>query len=298
MNKREQKLRGAAGRGPLDRRPVSPGRRGWSGNGSSFIRCKEQVYLIDEPGQVASFLVVGQERAALIDTGLGIGNIRRVVERVCPAQAREILVINTHAHFDHIGGNHQFSGIAIHREEGPLLGQEVPRDLLQRFVKGSAFWGPFPQGFDPQGYRILPSQASHLLEDGEYIDLGGRGLRVLHTPGHSPGGICLFEEEKGILFSGDTVYQGVLFANIEGADVAAYRESARLLASLASRVRVIYPGHCQFILDSAILRELDQAFRQLEAGTIPLNPTLDFLGQPALEAWFGNFSLLLPLDRS
>lgn len=259
---------------------------------------KEQIYLIDEPGQVASFLVVGQERAALIDTGLGIGDIRRVVDRVCPTPDLEILVINTHAHFDHIGGNHQFSEIAIHREEGRLLEGEVPRDLLQRFVKGSAFGAPFPRGFDPHSYRILPSRASRLLEGGEVIDLGGRRLRVFHTPGHSPGGICLFEEERGILFSGDTVYQGVLFANIEGADVAAYRESARLLAALAPRVRVIYPSHCQFILENNILGELDQAFGRLEAGAIRLNSTLDFLGKPALEAGFGNFSILLPDDRS
>lgn len=82
---------------------------------------KDDIYLIDEPGQVASFLVVGNERSALIDTGLGIGNIRKVMERFTDHEA---IVINTHAHLDHIGGNYQFSKVAIHEAEGTHLEKE------------------------------------------------------------------------------------------------------------------------------------------------------------------------------
>ena len=252
---------------------------------------KDDVYLIDEPGQVASFLVVGRERAALIDTGLGIGDIRQVVERMTD---REVLVVNTHAHLDHIGGNHQFADVAIHEAEAPRLEEETPRDFLERFLRESCFMRPFPHGFDPAGYRIIPSKAGRLLRHGEAIDLGGRVLQVLHTPGHSPGGICLFEEERGILFSGDTIYQGVLFANIDGADVAAYSESARFLESLSPGVERIYPSHGQFILSGTILGEVAEAFRRLEKGKVPLRPVQDFFGKPAREAWFESFSILLP----
>ena len=252
---------------------------------------RDDIYLIDEPGQVASFLVVGQERALLIDTGLGIGDIYEEVKGFCSS---EPLVINTHAHLDHIGGNHQFKEIAIHEAEAQCLEQEVPKDFLQSFIKGSCFSRPFPAGFNPHNYRIIPSRASLFLKHGDRIDLGGRGLQVLHTPGHSPGGICLWEEEKGILFTGDTVYQGVLFANIDGADMEAYSESARSLATLAPKVKKVYPSHCQFILNNNILLELDQAFQQLKAGRIRPNRTIDFFGKPALEAWFGSFSILLP----
>lgn len=92
-----------------------------------------------------------------------------------------------------------------------------------------------------------------------------------------------------------TVYQGVLFANIDGADVEAYSESARFLATLAPKVKKVFPSHCQFILSNNILLELDYAFQQLKTGRIRLNRTVDFWCKPALEARFGSFSILLPV---
>jgi len=252
---------------------------------------RDEIYLIEEPGQVSSFLIRGKDLSLLIDTGLGIGDIAAEIRRFSPS---EPLVINTHAHFDHIGGNHLFSRIGIHQAEATWLEREVDRSFLQDFLKYSLFLRPFPPGFNPQDYSINRSKASLILEHHQLINLGDRTIQVLHTPGHSPGSICLWEEERGILFSGDTVYQGVLFANIEGANLEDYRASAEFLAELAPRVNRIYPSHGPFLSDGKILLELREAFRNLEQGKIPWSRRVSFFGQPALEVDFNSFSLLLP----
>src|SRR3990172_12561622 len=90
---------------------------------------RDDIYLIDEPGQVASFLIIGQERALLIDTGLGIGDIYEEVKRF---YLSEPLVINTHAHLDHIGGNNQLKDTAIHGADAQSLEQRAPKDFFRR----------------------------------------------------------------------------------------------------------------------------------------------------------------------
>lgn len=82
------------------------------------------VYLISEPGHVNSFLIEGTRSAALLDTGLGVANIRSVAEQLT---GLPLLVINSHYHFDHVGGNQHFDDIAIHREGADLLRTPAPQ---------------------------------------------------------------------------------------------------------------------------------------------------------------------------
>ena len=80
---------------------------------------------------------------------------------------------------------------------------------------------PF-EGFDPEDYTLAPADATRLVDEGDTIALGSRVIEVLHTPGHSPGGICLLDREAGILFSGDTIYDSRLFAPRRYCRIAAY----------------------------------------------------------------------------
>jgi hypothetical protein len=89
------------------------------------------VHLIAEPVHVATYVVRGERRAILIDTGLGISNIRKVVEGLTDL---EVMVVNTHYHFDHSGGNHHFQRIAIHRGGRDRLAEPVPEEILLRYM--------------------------------------------------------------------------------------------------------------------------------------------------------------------
>ena len=98
-----------------------------------------------------------------------------------------------------------------------------------------------PQGWDTARYRILPAPAGRLLEHGDVVDLGDRAFEVIHTPGHSPGGIALYEKKTGILLSGDIIYDGPLIDDVYHSDISDY--VATLLSMRDLDVSVVHGGH-------------------------------------------------------
>jgi glyoxylase-like metal-dependent hydrolase (beta-lactamase superfamily II) len=276
---------------------------------------EDGVFLIAEPGHVNSFLVVGDDRAVLLDTGLGVGDIRAVAEGL---SGKPLSVVNTHYHFDHTGGNRQFDQIAIHREGAPLLAQPSPPSLAQGYMDYTqqmiAAWRGYkqlddsffhlvtaetlvrelPPAFDPKTYSVEPSTATRLLDDGDEIDLGGRVLRVLHTPGHSPDSISLFDERNGLLFGGDTINTGPIYAQLEDSDLMAFTRSTRRLADLSEAVRRVFVCHFMRVDNpSSLLVEIADGFEQLLAGTAPYRDNADCLGYPVREACFDRFSVFV-----
>lgn len=279
------------------------------------VPVRRGLWLLAEPGHVQSYLVEGDERAILIDTGTGIAPIAPLARSLTN---RPIDVVLTHNHFDHIGGNGDFGRIAIHPAgaDGLRAGRSVEslrgyvahtRELL---AKGAAFRAidadgfnvlnpeqlprPFPADFDPDRYAIAPSAATSTLADGEIIDLGGRRLEVIYTPGHSPDGICLLDRAGRILFTADTVYAGPLYAQTPGANLADYLASLRRLESLIGEVDILLPSHNRVPLDPPIIREMVAAFPRLVAGEAAVEERVDSLGRVTRAAYFGRFSVLLP----
>ncbi len=275
----------------------------------------ENVYLIAEPGHVNSFLVVGEDRAVLLDTGLGVSDIRAVAEGLA---GKPLSVVNSHYHFDHSGGNRQFDEIAIHRAGADLLARPAPAGLAQGYMKYAedliqAWQGyktlddsyfhlvtaetmvrPLPAGFDPATYQVVPTTATTLLEDGDHIDLGGRVLQVMHTPGHSPDSICLFDERNGLLFGGDTINTGPIYAQLDDSDLPAFAASTRRLADLGSAVGRVFVCHFMRVDNPpALLREIANGFEQLLAGDAAFRDNTDCLGYPVREACFDHFSVFI-----
>ncbi len=253
------------------------------------------VHAILEPNhaeEVISYLIAGRDSAILLDTGMGIGNIHRLVSEMTE---KPTTVINSHYHWDHIGDNHRFSRLAIHAAEAHLLEQDPPEETLREAMRADNFWGPAPPDFDPTDYHILPSKADRLLEDGDVLELGGRRLQVLHTPGHSPGSISLLSEEEGLLFTGDTVYAGPLYVQLADSDFSTYHESMERLANLASDLRLVLPGHNWTPLEPQILVEMAEGFEQIGAGTAKYRPVASPWG--VLRRYeFIRFSVLLPAE--
>jgi len=116
---------------------------------------------------------------------------------------------------------------------------------------------PF-EGFDPRDYALTPAGATRLVDEGDKIVLGSRVFEVMHTPGHSPGGICLVDRRAGVLFSGDTIYDSRLFDGLPGSDISSYRKTIARLLSLAG-IRTVCPGH-DACFDGGRLRQLCDAY--------------------------------------
>lgn len=238
---------------------------------------------------VNMFLAAGRARAALIDTGMGIGDLHATVRELIDLP---ILVCNTHYHWDHSAGNHQFEQIAIHQVEADMLAQPQSLQGIREQMAKPVVAAILPRGFDAENYHYAPTRATMTLCDTDKIDLGGRVLHVLHTPGHSPGHLAYFDEANGMLFSGDTAYRGPLYACFNGSDPAAFQRSVHQLAQMANRVQCIAPGHNEVLNGGEFLRALADAVDAAIAEKTPSQPPDDFIG--GREFRFGAFSLWLP----
>jgi len=173
--------------------------------------------------------VVGVRRGSpcvIIDPGDDGKKIARAMER---AGVTPGIVVNTHGHYDHIGCDDDFGvEVYVHSADLPMLGDAR--------LNYSAFMG------NPCKVRAV----ARPLEDGQALAFGGMEFTVIHTPGHSPGSICLLlnKPETGILFSGDTLFRGsVGRADLHGGDEHALMRSIRERLCVLPPGTVVYPGH-------------------------------------------------------
>lgn len=204
----------------------------------------DRISLIHEPWikpffRCNMFLVEGRDRNLLVDTGLGHFPLRRNVALL--QDAKPLICVSSHAHFDHIGSTHEFAERWIQAGEADILSNPRPEATLAAGYADEDMFIARPEGWDTSRYRVRPAPATKLVADGEVIDLGDRGWQVIHTPGHSPGGISLFEQETGTLIAGDIVYDGELVTDTYHSDLDAYRRSLNRLGALP--VRIIHGGH-------------------------------------------------------
>lgn len=206
-----------------------------------IARIAPDTYLISEYKLVNMFLVVGKRRAALIDTGGGVGPLPEDIERITKLP---LVVIATHGDPDHVGGAGYFPHVYLH----PLdweYSRRFPLNNAMRawFVKTRA---PVRNpGRETEIAALVPLQELPLpeylpLKDGDVFDLGGRTLEVIHTPGHSPGSVCLLNKEERLLFTGDMVNVSMA---LTGHDFREYNASLRKLWARAREFDSICIGH-------------------------------------------------------
>lgn len=262
------------------------------------------VYGICEPSQfqeVNLFLVPGTEKALLFDTGMGIKEIRPLVEELYDGQ---IIVVNSHFHFDHIANNYCFDQVYIYDDP---LAKEVaagglPKEALGNQLEERMFRFGYPKGFNPEDYRIPPYCAVP-IHDGHCFDLGDRILRVIHTPGHSNDSIMLYDEKNRILLTGDTFYPGALYAHFDNEEfgkfsIEDYIASMGRVSELIPDLDYLLCSHRDFTAPPCKLKETEEGLRKILQGAELSEKTVNdghtYLedGETLKEAIFDGFTII------
>src|SRR5580704_19077995 len=226
------------------------------------------VFAIYEPHQfeeTISILILGEKRALLFDTGLGIGDINRVVRSLT---ALPIVVLNSHTHNDHVGDNWEFNDVyGMDTDFTRLNAKGSSVDAQAELVPGSVC-GQLPAGFDAKSYSTRPFHVTRWIHDGDTVDLGNRVLQVISTPGHTPDAICLLDRKNGLLFTGDNFYAGPIWLYRPETNLEAYVRSVERISALAPRLKLLLPSHTIPVADPSQLPKLVVAIQMVRAGAV------------------------------
>lgn len=201
-------------------------------------RIDERYVNIHERGMI--YFVRGRDRDLLIDGGYGVVPLRKNVPLV---DSERTVFVATHTHFDHVGAAWEFSERWVHEIEAHVLVEPTQENtLIWPYLDGrDVFDMTPPLWISAELYNIPAAPPTRILHDGDILDLGDRQFEVLHTPGHSPGSICLWEAATGVLFSADVLYNGTILDEIDGASIPDLLQSHQRLAQLP--IKTVYPGH-------------------------------------------------------
>ena len=230
-------------------------------NWFSVSKIDDNTFAINEDKhweETHCYLLCGVKNALLIDTGLGVANIKKVVDSLT---LLPVLVVTTHIHWDHIGGHKYFENIAVHEAEKDWLSIKFPIPL--QAVKHNLVCKPcdFPLDFSIDSYQLPKISPQQILHDGDCLDLGERKITVIHTPGHSPGHCCFYEPERKYLYSGDLIYSGCLDAFYPTTDPQLFWQSVKKIQHLD--VERVLPAHHQLSIPVNIINSIEKAFSQL-----------------------------------
>lgn len=233
----------------------------------------EQVYAIAEPynyEEVISYLIMGTEKAILFDSGMGLDSISKVVKELTNLP---ITVINSHTHYDHIGGNFEFDNILALNTDYTLNWAKNGwnHELVKDEVSPEAICLKMLPNLDTANYHVKPFTITAFINDGDKIDIGQRTIEVISVPGHTPDAIALLDRENGYLWTGDTFYEATIWLFFEGTDLDAYEESIAKLVALSPSLKKVFPAHNTPVAEPIRLVQLVEAFDQILSGTKKLN---------------------------
>ena len=225
------------------------------------------VKAIYEPHQwqeTISYLIEGNAKALLFDTGNGIGDLHGVVKRLTN---KPITVLNSHSHYDHVGGNYAFKRIyGMDTEFTSKRQKGIKNKDIAEEVSADALCQPLPQGVNEKNHIGRPYTITKRIDDGYIFELGKRSLEVIHIPGHTPDAIALIDRDQGLLWTGDTVYAGPIWLYAPETDLAAYGKSLdRLLLELPN-IKTLLPAHNTPLVDAQLLPRVAQAFNKVMSG--------------------------------
>lgn len=164
----------------------------------SFKEIEKNVWVIDDHRAVNIYLIIGKDSSLVVDTGIGSADLHSLISKLT---GRPLIVVNTHGHSDHAGGNYQFSKVYVHPKDSLSARTcnlaENRIGAAKNMLRGAS---PSQEDMftgDPKHTKLVPVREGHLF------NLGDRVIQVIETPGHTPGSICLLDMKNKLLFSGD-----------------------------------------------------------------------------------------------
>jgi glyoxylase-like metal-dependent hydrolase (beta-lactamase superfamily II) len=230
------------------------------------------VFAIYEPHQAEetiSYLITGQHEAVLFDTGMGISNITKLVDELW---TQPVVVLNSHTHNDHVGGNWRFATVYGMNTKFTRTNAKGSREDAQAEITPDQICGELPAGFDTKTYATMPWKIAAKLHDGDKFNLVGRTLEVIATPGHTPDSISLIDRANGLLFTGDTYYPAPIWLYRPETDLKAYSKSIRKLAALAPQIKLVLGAHNIPVASPSVLPRLVAAFDAVQSGKVKPTP--------------------------
>jgi len=208
------------------------------------------------------YVIKGSTSDLVLDTGLGLGSLRTFIAPFAP----DPLLVLSHGHYDHIGSAFEFERRVIHTAEAQIVAAPTHANTYADLLLAEEDFTPTPwNGFTAADWAVEAAPVTGLIGEGDILDLGDRRFTVLHTPGHSWGSICLWDEARGFLFCADTVYAGEIFDHLPCSDIPTYLHTMRRLRELP--VRTAFPGHGPILSGDEFRLTIDTylASKQLES---------------------------------
>ena len=200
-----------------------------------IVKMSENSWRIEDE-DVRFFLLAGDEKALLIDSGMKIHNAKEIAQKLV---SLPIELLNTHGDMDHVGSNGEFEKFYMNPAE------------TSNYYKTQKKTGCF-----------IP------VEDGDILDLGNRKLEIIHIPGHTPGSIAVLDIDNRILYGGDTVQDGSIFMFGVQREFQAYMHSLKKLERCRERFDEIYPSHGTIPVQPELISKLYDGVGNILKGAV------------------------------
>ncbi len=230
-------------------------------------KLKEYLYVIKENISLVHpvytndplniYLFLGENLALLLDTGCGLSPLRPIIENLIAD--RQLIVLNSHTHWDHILGNEEFGEVFVHEAEAHIASRPYDVSYFQDSPNKKII-----QIYANQNFLIPPAKVIKPLKDQDKFDLGGLEVKIIHCPGHSPGSVCLLTS-KNELFTSDVAYYGDIFLPRKQ-EFPQVLETLEKLIKLCHRNKIeeLYPSHRKTPCDVNLLIELLDGMKNIE----------------------------------
>lgn len=230
-------------------------------------KLKEYLYVIKENISLVHpvytndplnmYLLLGEHSALLLDTGCGLSPLKPVVEDLITD--RDLIVLNSHTHWDHILGNKEFDEVFVHEKEAYRVSRPYDVSYFQDSPNKKVI-----QIYANQNYLIPPAPVIKTFKDQDVFDLGGLKMKIVHCPGHSPGSVCLLTS-KNELFTSDVAYYGDQFLP-KKENFSIVLKSLSNLIDICKKYKKIelYPSHRRYPCDITLLIDLYNGIENIE----------------------------------